>query len=95
MLGNLGFIHKEDKMKKTLGYILGGLGIIAFALSYTSVRDFLKVPSLGLSDTIWMIAGIVLIVVGGYVLLRKKQEGAPREVPIYQGQRIIGYRRAG
>ncbi len=83
-------------MAKTLGYIIGIAGLIIVALSFSVVRSIFGISTIfGLSDIYLMIIGIVLVLLGGFLAFRKRGSGESREVPIYQGERVVGYRRTG
>lgn len=78
---------------KILGYILSIIGVIVLALSFPPVRATIKLtlPSI-LSNTVLMIAGLILTVLGLFLIPRNaKKKGA--EVPIYQGKDVVGFRR--
>jgi len=90
-------------MNKTISYILIGVGALTFILSYPSIRTILGLPLLCIQRTppqlplcitdVWvMIAGIVLILLGAFLGFRSSSKQAA-EVPIYHGDKIVGYRR--
>jgi hypothetical protein len=83
-------------MKKGLGYGLVVLGAIAIALSYAYIRTLIGIPTLPapITDLYLIIGGIILIILGGLVV-SKGSFGSPKhvEVPIYHGNKIVGYRR--
>jgi len=70
---------------KLIGYILAGVGLLVFALSYPAARDLIKIPSLGISDILAMIIGLVLILAGAFLAYRSTRVEQPKEVPIYEG----------
>ena len=78
-------------MSKLLGYIISLIGIAAIALSFFSSK--IKLP---FSQSMLIIAGIVIIVIG-IVLSMGKSERQLEEVPIYEGKekerKIVGYQR--
>jgi len=76
---------------KTIGYVLAGVGIIVFLLSYSGIRALigLTIPA-NFSDLYLMIIGVVLVLVGAFLAFKKSEE--VREVPIYEGKKIVGYR---
>jgi hypothetical protein len=83
-------------MAKTLGYIIGIAGLVVIALSFSVVRSIIGISTIfGLGDTYLMVIGIVLILVGGFLAFRNKGGEKPKEVPIYQGEQVVGYRRTG
>jgi hypothetical protein len=83
-------------MQKWLGYSLVVLGAVAIAFSYAYVRTLIGLTTLPapLTDLYLIIGGIVLIVLGGFIV-SKRGMGSPKhvEVPIYHGNKIVGYRR--
>lgn len=79
-------------MKKTIGYILMIAGVLAFLASYPSIRALLKITSLGISDLWLMIAGLVILLIGAFLGFKGSGKQAA-EVPIYHGDKIVGYRR--
>ena len=77
---------------KTLGYILAGVGIIVFLFSYSGIRASigLSIPA-NFSDLYLTIIGVVLLLVGAFIVYKGTKKEV-REVPIYQGKEIVGYR---
>jgi hypothetical protein len=84
---------------KLIGYIVAGVGLLVFALSYPAARDLIKIPSIGISDIYIMIAGLILILVGGFLAYRSAKAEQPKEVPIYEGtgeeRKVVGIQRMG
>ena len=82
-------------MKKMLGYILMLIGAFGIIISLEVTKKFLPaiIPE-GISSSAVLIVGAVLLILGAFMSFKstgsKKQ---PQEVPIYQGNQIIGYRR--
>ena len=84
-------------MGKTLGYSLLVLGLVVFLLSYSKIRETLKIPTLGgISDTILLIIGLVVLFVGAFFIAKSSSKQSP-EVPIYEGEgrsrKVVGYKR--
>lgn len=84
---------------KILGFILAIVGLVFAALSkFTSFSSKLTfIPKIVLGYSLYI--GIVLVVLGVLVLFlsRGSSSGGAQqaaEVPIYEGKRIVGYRRA-
>ncbi len=78
---------------KTLGYILLAAGIIIVALSYPQFRAMLKLPfSLPINDIYILGAGAILLILGAMTSFRGSGK-QPKEVPIFHGKHIVGYRR--
>lgn len=80
--------------KKIVGYILLVLGVAALALSYQQVRTLIKIaiPPV-ISDTYLTIGGAVLIILGFVLVFRVMGGKTHHEVPIYHGEKVVGFRR--
>jgi len=80
-------------MNKTIGYVIMAVGLIAFGLSYSKARALvgINLPS-GITDTILLITGLVVLAVGVFYVVRSTQP-QQKEVPIYEGKKVVGYRR--
>jgi uncharacterized membrane protein len=80
-------------IRKTLGYVLtlvGVIGIAAWAIPQVKAT----IPQISLlSDTMLLIVSIVLAIVGLFLATRGSSGRVAREVPIYHGKNIVGYRR--
>ena len=77
---------------KILGYILAGVGIIVFLLSYPGIRATfgLTIPA-NFSDLYLTIIGVVLLLAGAFMAFKGTTKEV-KEVPIYQGKKVVGYR---
>ena len=86
-------------VKKTLGYIIGGvgLGLIAIgAIKEVANEAFKYIPLLKTIDpTYLMICGGVLVVVSLFFLkeLITKKNFAKRDVPVTENGQVIAYKR--
>ena len=83
---------------KVIGFILVALGILVGACSKVVVlRDFVVKIGFSSKETIgaWGVyIGGALVVIGLLVMILLKDSAAePKEVPIYQGNQVVGYRR--
>jgi sulfite exporter TauE/SafE len=80
-------------MNRLIGYILGIIGIVGLAAwDIPQIKKFLLIPAI-ISDTILLVASLILIVLG-LVIIRQGSSGKqPKEVPIFRGKNIVGYRR--
>ena len=83
-------------MLKILGYIISIIGLIALALTVETVKKIvsLQLPP-QLNNTILTIVGVVILLIGIFLVIKNPDNSATKnvEVPIYQGNQIIGYRR--
>jgi hypothetical protein len=80
-------------MVKALGYLISAIGIIVLALSFEQIRTLLKIPiPAGITDIILLVAGGIIVVIG-IVFISKSPRQKGKEVPIYKGKKIVGYRR--
>jgi len=80
-------------MVKPLPIILIAIGALVGILAFVPLLA--SVPVLKLITKPQMLIVAATLVVIGVLLMARKQEEAPAEVPIYQGQsqEVVGYRR--
>ena len=83
-------------VKKLIGYILAIAGLIAVAASaIEKIRAFLN-PILPqqITNFYLTIGGIILVLIGIFFVLKAgKSKQKLVEVPIYEGNMIVGYRK--
>jgi multisubunit Na+/H+ antiporter MnhG subunit len=84
-------------MKKEVGYIVAVVGLVIMAISFGLFK--LDLPFLNVLKPGYVtILGIILIVVGVFIAMMDKGSGKRKqkkaEVPIYDGEEIVGYRRS-
>jgi len=82
-------------MKKILGYIVAFIGLVIVAsgtnLFGTVIVKFLPFLS-GINSWTLIIIGLAVVLVGIFFLLGGGEKKM-KEVPIYHGKNIVGYRR--
>jgi hypothetical protein len=79
---------------KIVGYLVSLLGLAGIAATVVpSVRVALKIPSTFSTTMLTAASGVLILI--GIVLLLKSGGSNPRgrELPIYRGKHIVGYRR--
>ena len=87
-------------MKKVIGYIVALAGVVLVAAPIIpQVASALPIPE-GMPDLYVTIAGIALVALGlaflvnrGGVVDRVRNTRRGKEVPIYEGKEVVGYRR--
>tara|TARA_Y100000034_G_C6822179_1_gene370399 strand:- start:100 stop:351 length:252 start_codon:yes stop_codon:yes gene_type:complete len=81
-------------MNKILGYIISAIGLIALALTFDPIKSALNIPlPAQLNTTMLTIIAIVLLAIGIFLIIKgSKASQKHKEVPIYKGKKIIGYR---
>jgi hypothetical protein len=79
-------------MSKVVGISLVILGLGITAVGVKPIQAALSLASVPGGNTPWIGAGMVLIILGGF-LIRKASSTQSPEVPIYEGQNIVGYRK--
>ncbi len=82
---------------KLIGYLLCIIGIVAIALRDNRVKAILGFPLPAfLSSQILIYLGAIAIFIGLFYVLRggRRTNHHGGEVPIYHGNRVVGYRRA-
>ena len=82
-------------MKKMLGYVLMLIGAFGIIISLEVTKKFIPASlQFASAGPAVLFAGAILLIMGAFMSFKssgsKKQ---PQEVPIYQGEQIIGYRR--
>jgi xanthine/uracil permease len=83
-------------MNKILGYVVGAAGIVALAISgMPPLQKILSfVPKSVFVGNYLLIASLVIIAVGiALIVSGGRTSRAGEEVPIYEGKKIVGYRR--
>lgn len=79
--------------KKAIGMILMILGFAGIILSFEKIRTLLPI-TLDISKLYLTIGGIILIIIGILFSLKKGViKETLNELPIYQGEKVVGYRR--
>lgn len=86
-------------MNKIIGYLVSLIGFVLIAFIVKPLKDVAAVKSLislfgAFGNIVFVAVGAVLIVVG-VMLLRSSGGKKLKEVPIYQGKDIVGFRRFG
>ena len=82
-------------VNKILGYILIAAGVILALFSYPQFRAPLKIPiPANVTDNYILIAGAIVLIVGAFLAFNKSSKQL-KEVPIYHGKNIVGFRRMG
>lgn len=83
-------------MKKSVGYIIAIIGLFIFLISFAPVSKLLgfSLPA-GITDTTVSIVSLILIIVGAFFIYKSKTPQQPSEVPIYHGEKVVGFRRLG
>ena len=83
------------ELKKIIGYILAGIGLIIILFSSEQGKKF--VPFLATIKTSYLIIAGGIFIVAGVVLMivfdKRHGKQKRKEVPIYKGKEIVGYRR--
>lgn len=86
-------ITKRVTMGKTLGISITVLGLLILAVGVKQIQTLLSLVSVPGGNMTWLIAGIVIMLIGAF-LIRKGSNEQPPEVPIYDQQNtIVGYRK--
>jgi hypothetical protein len=81
---------------KLLGYALSGIGILGILLSSEKFKG--AIPILKTLPTTIILIGSLILVAAGIVIMivtgkGKIGGGKEKEVPIYKGKEVVGYRR--
>ena len=87
---------------KIVGYLISIIGLVILgAGSFKPVKDFVngivKIPA-SITDIYFMVGGLVILILGLWIVTksgRKSSAKQPAEVPIYRGEKVVGFRRMG
>ncbi len=83
-------------VNKIIGYVLAALGILSILAASATVQKMLSFQLPGfLTQTTLTIIGLVLAVIGIFFLIRVGSGREVKEVPIFEGKNVVGYRRLG
>lgn len=84
-------------MKKVLGYILSLIGLVILFSSFIpglKTALFGKIAFLASLQPIYLIIiAAVLLALGIFLVIKSASAERPREVPIYHGEEVVGFRR--
>jgi len=79
-------------VNKAIGYLLSVIGLISIAFSLDNVAKIAKI-TLPFPSNYLLYPGIALVLGGIIINLMQGSSKQAKEVPIYKGKKIIGYRR--
>ncbi|MBT4135522.1 hypothetical protein HOD75_03430 [archaeon] len=78
-------------VNKAVGYIISAIGLIAIALSIEDIAKIVQI-TLPFPANYLLYPGIALVVGGIVITITKGSSRQAKEVPIYKGKKIVGYR---
>jgi hypothetical protein len=80
--------------KKLLSYAIILVGVIVIILSFTQIQKAIKLtlPAF-LTPNVLMIIGVIVLAVGSFILVKAGSKDKLTDVPIYHGEKVVGYRR--
>ena len=80
---------------KIIGYIIAIIGVIVVAASlFEQVRSLLTFLPEAATTTILLIVGAILLIIGIFIIIKgSKAKQKTEEVPIYEGEKVVGYRK--
>ena len=82
-------------MKKVIGYIISVVGLIILSLTFEQIKEMIRIPGLeNFTNIQLMIIGLVIAVMGILLIAtsKKTRKTKGKEIPIYKGKEIVGYR---
>lgn len=78
---------------KILGYVLAVLGVVGIA-AWAVPQVKAAIPFLvGVQDLMLIIVSAVVALLGLFIVVKMGGGRKAREVPIYQGKHVVGFRR--
>ena len=80
---------------RILGYIIAIIGVIAVAAGVLpQIKEILTFLPATVTATTLLIGGAIIAVIGILLILKSGNRGKQaREIPIYHGKNVVGYRR--
>jgi len=80
---------------KIIGYVISVMGVLIVFLSFSQLRTVLNISlPAAITENTLIIIGVGALVVGIFFIYRAGGMGKKhKEVPIYHGKEIVGYRR--
>ena len=85
-------------VKKILSYVLIVIGLLVLALSIGPIKEW-ATGAFGFLESVGNIyligIGAVILIVGVFLLRGEGGSRKEKEVPIYKGKDVVGYRRMG
>ncbi len=79
---------------KKIGMIIGVLGVLIYLTTIDPIKKALPTFPAPITDTYVIIGSMILVIVGAVLAFRGSSKQS-KEVPIYQGKNVVGYRRLG
>ena len=79
-----------------LGYILAAVGLVCLALTSDAVRKAVSLTRLpvGVNGLTLTIIGVVFAIAGVFFIVKNpSQSNKVQDLPIYEGNNIVGFRR--
>ncbi|MBS3099805.1 hypothetical protein J4463_01140 [Candidatus Pacearchaeota archaeon] len=82
-------------MSRTLGYFLSAIGIFFMALSVAPIKEAVSafLPLMNIHGVYFIVIGVAFVIFGVSAL--RSSGGKLVELPIYQGKKVVGFRRTG
>ena len=84
---------------KLIGYVtaligLAGVGVAAIKEIRDPVLKLVNIPLAQINENYLLIGGIILVVIGIYIIQKHSKHHIAKgvDVPIYRGNKIVGYR---
>lgn len=84
-------------MSRIIGYVLALVGLVGVgAYIIPQIREAIPFPE-QVSNTILIVGSLIVVAVGVFLIMKSGVRGGgkqkSREVPIFRGKDVIGYRR--
>ena len=79
-------------MGKILGYVLSLIGILGVVIyTFPEVAAYTGIPT-NFIDLTFLIVSVVVVLIGVFLAAKSGSGKQQKEVPIYRGNKIVGYR---
>ena len=79
--------------KSVIGYILSIVGLIGITYSVGNITEIIPIPLLSTIPSLYLtIGGTILVIAGITIILLETKSNKQKEIPIYKGKEVVGYR---
>lgn len=81
-------------MSKAIGYLISLIGILVLLASLKPIKASIPFLASLPDPALWGI-GLIIILIGLFMLKKTRGSKQAPEVPIYHGKNVVGFRRMG
>ena len=78
-------------MSKIFGFGIAGIGLVSLLMSSPAGASIPIIKNL--PSNVFLLAGLAFVIIGVLTVSSSSKEKQEKEVPIFKGKKIVGYRR--